>query len=113
MRKKLQKSEYLYLIDTLIEKTATRAIEWEVNTKDPDGFIFLSENCNIYISKVVKGNMLTINVVYGNYDVVLSVTEFASAGILDELYNHIMHCYYVGEHQDNLLKEVIKEIEKY
>ena len=113
MRKKLQKSEYLYFIDTLIEKTTTRAIEWEANPKDHEGFMFLSKNCNIYIRKVVKANMLTINVIYGNYDAVLFVTEFASAGILDELYNHIMHCYYVDERQNNLLKEVIKEIEKY
>jgi hypothetical protein len=113
MRKKLQKSEYLYLIDTLIEKTATRAIDWEVNTKNPEGFIFRSKNCEIYINKVVRANMLTINVIYGNYDFVLCVTEFASAGILDELYNHIMHCYYVDERQNNSLKEVIKEIEKY
>lgn len=113
MRKKLQKSEYLYFIDTLIEKTTTRAIEWEANPADHEGFMFLSKKCNIYIRKVVKANLLTIDVVYGNYDVVLSVTEFASAGVLDELYNHIMHCYYVDECQDNLLKEVIKEIEKY
>jgi hypothetical protein len=113
MRKKLQKSEYLYFIDTLIEKTTTRAIDWEANPKDPEGFMFLSKNCDIHINKVVKANMLTINVIYGNYDVVLSVTEFASAGILDELYNCIMHCYYVDEHQNDLLKEVIKEIEKY
>jgi hypothetical protein len=113
MRKKLQKSEYLYLIDALIEKTATRAIVWDVNTKDHESFMFLSKNCDIYIRKVVKANMLTIDVIYGNYDLVLSVTEFASAGILDELYNHIMHCYYVDEHQNNLLKEVIKEIENY
>lgn len=113
MRKKMQKSEYLYLIDTLIEKTATRAIEWEVNKKEPEGFMFLSKKCNIYINKIVKENLLTIDVVHGNYDVVLSVTEFASAGILDELYNHIMHCYFVDEHQNNSLKEVIKEIENY
>jgi hypothetical protein len=113
MRKKLQKSEYLYFIDTLIEKTATRAIEWEVNNKEPEGFMFLSKKCNIYINKVVKENLLTIDVIYGNYDVVLSVTEFASADILDKLYNHIMHCYFVDEHQNNSLKEVIKEIEKY
>lgn len=113
MRKKLQKSEYLYLIDTLIEKTATRAIEWDENPKEPEGFMFLYKNCNIYISKEVEENRLTIDVFNGNYDVVLSVTEFASAGILDELYNCIMHCYYVDEHQNNLLKEVIKEIENY
>lgn len=113
MRKKLQKSEYLYLIDTLIEKTITRAIEWEANSKNHEVFMFLSKNCDIYINKVVKANMLTIDVINGNYDVVLSVTEFASAGILDKLYNCIMHCYYDDEHQNNLLKEVIKEIEKY
>lgn len=113
MRKKMQRSEYLYFIDTLIEKTTTRAIDWEANPTDHEGFMFLSKNCDIYINKAVIANMLRIDVIYGNYDVVLSVTEFASAGILDELYNHIMHCYYVDERQNNLLKEVIKEIEKY
>lgn len=113
MREKLQRSEYLYFIDTLIEKTTTRAIEWEANPKDHEGFMFLSKKCDIYINKVVKANMLTINVIYGNYDAVLFVTEFESACVLDELYNCIMHCYYVDEHKNNLLKEVIKEIEKY